>query len=281
MMSKKAIAATVIATSLLFSGGVISPSETTVSAATKVSSYQTELNTFAAHYAKILRTVESYNVKLDKAKSEQEAIRIYDEYLAYFEKALDNVAPVNGLNADIQKMDVHIYDSLVEMYNLELDTIDYLNGDMTKANYDKAVVAATKFIDEQEALFKKAANTYKTKHRVTFSRDMLYLLDQEPAQGKTYTVKKGDTLYRIAKNNKTTVATLKKLNNLKSDSLKIGQVLKLPGAPVSTPSTYKVQKGDTLYSISKKVKVSVADLKKINNLKSDRIHPGQILKLKK
>jgi lysophospholipase L1-like esterase len=44
---------------------------------------------------------------------------------------------------------------------------------------------------------------------------------------KMYTVKKGDTLSSIAQKNKTTVSKLKKLNNLKSDKLKVGQKLKL------------------------------------------------------
>jgi LysM repeat protein len=44
---------------------------------------------------------------------------------------------------------------------------------------------------------------------------------------KVYTVKKGDTLSEIAQKHKTTVSKLKKLNNLKSDKLQIGQKLKL------------------------------------------------------
>ena len=51
---------------------------------------------------------------------------------------------------------------------------------------------------------------------------------EPPVAGKkTYTVKKGDTLSSIALKNKTTVSKLKKINNLKSDKLKIGQKLKL------------------------------------------------------
>lgn len=45
--------------------------------------------------------------------------------------------------------------------------------------------------------------------------------------------------------------------------------------------TYKVQKGDSLYAISKKHGVSVSDLKTWNNLKSNTIHPNQKLKITK
>jgi len=44
----------------------------------------------------------------------------------------------------------------------------------------------------------------------------------------TYTVKKGDTLYSIARTYNTDVFTLKKLNNLNSNNLSIGQTLILP-----------------------------------------------------
>lgn len=46
-------------------------------------------------------------------------------------------------------------------------------------------------------------------------------------------------------------------------------------------TTYIVKKGDTLYGIAKKNKVRVDDIKKWNNLKSDRINIGQKLKIKK
>ena len=49
-----------------------------------------------------------------------------------------------------------------------------------------------------------------------------------PASGRTYVVKKGDTLYGIAATYGTTVAEIKRLNGLKSNSLSIGQKLKLP-----------------------------------------------------
>jgi LysM repeat protein len=52
--------------------------------------------------------------------------------------------------------------------------------------------------------------------------------NNHPASNKkTYTVKKGDTLSSIAQKNKTTVSKLKKLNNLKSDNIHVGQKLKL------------------------------------------------------
>ncbi|MBM7693750.1 LysM repeat protein [Peribacillus deserti] len=286
MISKKGLAASFLATSLLFSGVGAVLSEITTASAAQVSPYQTELNTFAAHYAKIFRTVEGYTKQLDGAKSESQAIKIHDQYMTYFSSALDDDAKFAKYNAEIQNLDEFIYNSLVEMYNFEIDTIDYMNGDLSKADYDKSYNSMTKFVDSQDALFKKAAASYKAKYKITFSNDMLYLLDgeqQDTIRTVTYTVKKGDNLYRIAIKYKTSVDALKKLNHLKSSSLKIGQKLKVPvtSNPAATPASYKVKKGDTLYSISKTARLSVAELKKLNNLKSDSIYVGQVLKFKK
>ena len=96
----------------------------------------------------------------------------------------------------------------------------------------------------------------------------------------TYTVKSGDTLYAIANKYNTTVDTLKSLNNLTSNTLSIGQVLKLPGSSVSTDTnTYTVKSGDTLYAIANKYNTTVNDLKTLNNLTSNTLSIGQILKI--
>src|SRR5699024_5952933 len=113
-----------------------------------------------------------------------------------------------------------------------------------------------------------------------------------PSTGSTYTVKSGDTLSHIAVKYKTNVAQLKKLNNLKSDLIYVGQKLNVkgnsssskPGTKPSTStstkeSTYTVKSGDTLSHIGRQYNMSVSELKKLNNLKSDLILVGQKLKV--
>lgn len=92
--------------------------------------------------------------------------------------------------------------------------------------------------------------------------------------GNTYTVQRGDTLYSIASKFNTTVDTLKSLNNLTSNTITIGQVLKLPG---TTGNVYTVVAGDTLYSIAKRFNTTVDELKRLNNLTSDTLTIGQDL----
>ncbi len=116
--------------------------------------------------------------------------------------------------------------------------------------------------------------------------------------GTTYKVVKGDSLSKIATNHKVTVAELKSWNDLKSDLIQIGQILMVSKPKTTTTTnttttsttakvireytlksttTYKVVKGDSLSKIATKYKTTVAELKSLNNLKSDLIHIGQNL----
>ena len=95
----------------------------------------------------------------------------------------------------------------------------------------------------------------------------------------TYKVIKGDTLYGISKKLDTTVDELKKINNLSSNSLSIGQLLKIPTKTIDLGDTeiYQVKKGDTLYSIANKYGISLNELKAINNLENDNLAIGQLI----
>ena len=94
-----------------------------------------------------------------------------------------------------------------------------------------------------------------------------------------YVVKKGDTLYSIAKTYNTTVDNIKKLNNLTSNTLSIGQKIRL-NDQIDNPkedNTYIVKSGDTLYSIAKKFNIKVDNLKEANNLTSNMLSLNQKL----
>lgn len=94
----------------------------------------------------------------------------------------------------------------------------------------------------------------------------------------TYTVKYGDTLYKIANKFNTSVQNLKEINGLKSDYIIAGQTLKISD---NMYKDYIVQRGDTLYIISKKFSTTIEELKLINGLKSNMILVGQHLKVPK
>ena len=98
------------------------------------------------------------------------------------------------------------------------------------------------------------------------------------SKGDYYTVKKGDSLYSIARLYDVSVADLKIANKLSSNVLSIGQVLKIPDiVEKSDTSVYSVKKGDSLYGIAKSYGVSVEDIKKLNNLSNNNLSIGQEL----
>ena len=91
-----------------------------------------------------------------------------------------------------------------------------------------------------------------------------------------YIVKKGDSLWKIARENNIPVPELIDLNNLNDLTLQINQKLLIPKKNKNN-DTYIVKKGDTLWSIAKKLNVEVNELKKLNNLESNLLSIGQEL----
>lgn len=96
-----------------------------------------------------------------------------------------------------------------------------------------------------------------------------------------YIVKKGDSLWSIASKNNTTVDNIKKLNNLSSNNLSVGQVLKLSydakKEDIKESNIYTVKKGDSLWLIANKYGTTVDKLKNANDLKSNTLSIGQTL----
>ncbi|MCP5507255.1 MAG: LysM peptidoglycan-binding domain-containing protein [Chlamydiales bacterium] len=117
------------------------------------------------------------------------------------------------------------------------------------------------------------------------------------------TVKSGDILGKIARANGTTVSAIKKVNNLTSDRLRIGQVLRVPlntkkeqtqqqtasstniaknDSLTGTAQYYIVESGDNPWKIAKKFHVSVNELLRLNNLDEARarnMKPGDRIRV--
>ena len=109
----------------------------------------------------------------------------------------------------------------------------------------------------------------------------------------SYTVKPGDTLYSIARDNGVSVDTIISDNVLPNNSLSVGQVLRLRvsdgkvlecfGPDFDIPEevissvTYVVKAGDNLYNIAKQYNTSVSEIVKLNNLPNNNLSVGQQL----
>ena len=99
--------------------------------------------------------------------------------------------------------------------------------------------------------------------------------------GEFHTVVSGDTLSSIARRYSITVAELRRLNNLTTDTLRIGQRLRVRESSTTPDSnTYIVQIGDTLWSISNRFNIPVVEIRRLNNLTSDTLRIGQSLILR-
>ncbi|MCO7174853.1 LysM peptidoglycan-binding domain-containing protein [Sporolactobacillus kofuensis] len=108
----------------------------------------------------------------------------------------------------------------------------------------------------------------------------------------TYTVKRGDSLSKIANNYHTTITKLKSLNKLSSNMIRVGEKLTISSFSTSTPkklsvkpvlkksvsktsTKHTVKSGESLWEIATLHGTSINKLMKKNNLSSTLIYPGQ------
>lgn len=113
------------------------------------------------------------------------------------------------------------------------------------------------------------------------NQQLLIPKKKETESGSTYTVKSGDTLYSIARNFNATVNELMMLNNLTTSVLSLGQILRVPSSTGSNDNyvEYVVKSGDSLYLIAERYNTTINELKTLNNLSSNLLSIGQVLRI--
>ncbi len=101
---------------------------------------------------------------------------------------------------------------------------------------------------------------------------------------RIHRVKAGENLSTIASRYNLTLSQIKNYNNLTGSKIFKGQRLKLYGegpsvkrVAKSNPKQYRIRTGDNLYKIAKKFGITIAKIKKLNNLRSNNIQKGQLL----
>lgn len=119
-----------------------------------------------------------------------------------------------------------------------------------------------------------------------FASGLLFILASASAQSgvKVHVIKEGETLSQLAKKYGTTVGDIMRLNKMTSDSkLSVNEEVKIPvgdqAVTTSVPSTHVVEKGETLYQLSRKFGLTVNQIRDWNNITGNNIQVGQTLRL--
>ncbi|MFW5500589.1 MULTISPECIES: LysM peptidoglycan-binding domain-containing protein [unclassified Maridesulfovibrio] len=137
-------------------------------------------------------------------------------------------------------------------------------------------------------------NAYLPERVMADASDYLESPSSRPFAGyKRYKIRKGDSWYRIASRYGIPVAVLKSVNNRRSNLIKPGQYIMIPGRGSSkamyaskssktrrtaqSRANYRVRKGDTLWDIASRYNVSVTTLKRANGIYSSKLKIGQKL----
>ncbi|PNH84167.1 N-acetylmuramoyl-L-alanine amidase [Vibrio diazotrophicus] len=164
-----------------------------------------------------------------------------------------------------------------------------------------SVLVETGFISnptEEQLLFQRS---HQDKLARALAKAITQYFEENPPEGtlfanrnktQKYKVQRGDSLSAIAHKYGTSIEAIERTNKLTSNSLSVGQVITIPGGisspipvpvvsnPVETETiTHTVAKGDYLGKIASTYKVSVAEIKRENSLKSDTLKLGQKLRI--
>lgn len=175
--------------------------------------------------------------------------------------------------------------------SLEYPYPDFENGKTGTHDHYKIPTTSDKAEDNKDSTSKEkeTEQSAKTKEDVPTKTSLGSIKKERPTAkitGSSHTVEKGETVYNISKRSGVSMDNIRKWNNLKNDTLRVGQTLKLTDptpkrntTPI-TSSTHAVEKGETVYNIATRSGVSIQNLRKWNNLKNDTLRVGQILKVK-
>jgi len=122
-------------------------------------------------------------------------------------------------------------------------------------------------------------------HLISAVSLFLLILPLPVLAAKTHVVRTNETLYAIARKYRVTAEEIKTLNHLNSNRLVKGTTIIIPthaeatAKPSENCTPYTVTKGDTLPGIARKTGIKMAELRRLNKIKGNRIKVGQTLAL--
>ena len=195
------------------------------------------------------------------------------------------------------------FDQLNEVLGVAMEDIKFFNPQYTKniIPASRTNTYSLRLPTKYTLLFVQLEDSiYSHKSKAEVREEIVEEKVKEVSENITHTVKKGESLGKIANKYHVSVTNIKKWNNLRKDVISPGQKLviytsgspmaqvgKSPGSSKSSssgsskPKTHVVKKGETLSSIAQKNHCTVNELKKWNGIKGNNIQAGQKLKIKK
>lgn len=221
--------------------------------------------------------------------------------LQYYE--VDTIQVKRNISFEQIKTTTGIDISLLEFLNptYKLNIIPFEEGKNYYLTLPKEYVGL--FVQNENLIY-AYVDAEAAKREKPMTENVVVTTSDTESKAITYRVKSGDYLGKIADKHNVTVKNIMKWNHLKSTKVHVGQKLKIykkgseptteksavvnntksttESSSKKTTITYTVKSGDNLLKISKKyTNVTVEDIKKWNNLKSDKINVGAKLKIYK
>jgi LysM repeat protein len=276
---------------------VVEQGETLYSIAKKYHALPTQLQQWNNLTGDEVQTGMTLNVKKPKVAgaSETTANPTVTETTENQSVKLDTLTTSYVVSAPHEVQPGETLQSIAEKYNITVAQLKQWNHISNKHNSvtpgQKLMVEVTK--TEYVVVTPKTKKTKTAGQAGTKADDKAALTPKRTAVNGKYTVKKGESLYVIAKDFNLTTTQLKEYNRLATDDVKEGQVLLLSPDTAkvkqnqvtakadSSMLTYVVKPGDTMFSVAKAHHVTVEELKENNDIQGNDLNIGQHLAIPK
>lgn len=225
-----------------------------------------------------------------------------------------NICPQESSNYFVALDTVHVtkeihFSQISEVLDIPIENIRRYNPqfkrDKIPGNHKTyTLVLPTKdmltFISNKDEILDHNKSIYLTHRKQTLTNLNDGVVSSGSFINTYYRIKKGDTLGAIAQRNRTSVAQLQRMNGMKSTRLSIGKriIVKQTAKPiepkVETPQKnnstladgeikntyYRIKKGDTLGAIAQRNQTTVAQLQRMNDMKTTSLSIGKSLIIK-
>ena len=173
---------------------------------------------------------------------------------------------------------------LSSLYNVPIHLIAAWNdiSDISRIRAGQKLILYVQSSENRVAEISSASNQvkqFRPEHKKEANTNDSEL--QKNDAGSHYLVKEGDSLWSIARQFHLDSKELQQLNGLTSNVIHPGdRILVASSQPAEAEFYYDVRRGDSLWTIARKYKVSADEIKRWNNLSDDIIQPGRQLLLK-